>query len=319
MRILWADKPSTYSSLNLGGVGPNFPDPHGDIIGSTDDIFKPSRSRFVRFESLPGDSGDSWIVAEAPTGLNVDAAAAVAIVRFPFVGGLTEAEQVDYEIGLVGLAGSGLLAAVVGVDIAMSGAGPAVTTSVDVGGGFGTASITNFFGDFFPGWMALAVDFDPDMVTLDGLKCTAKCTTEASDYLVDFGFIGFMRQWRYKNLEISSTFQVDLRDPSIIQISDGGQLYATNIDKRRSISFDIRPVDEDDAIVTSTPETSGLLTLVDALGTTVPAFWIPDEDNPDAPFAKSKNIFGTVREWPPIIYAQNNDWSMSGIVVDELL
>lgn len=311
MRVFWAADPSTRGTV-LTPIESSW-------VGDLDDVVKVPRARFARVSRTAAQSVIMEI--DPPSTDETDLGAFVIAYRFPWVD-ITAGNGNDYTLKLtplVSTGGASITDSIARIDAAISGASPfaKITTQTATEGDFAALDLTNRDDTFFKGWIVAAC-------TLTAAGTAAATTMEITlgvqlpddDYIVDIGFCGWMRTWESLNLDDTSSFSVSPIDPSVKQFSDGGELFATDIAKRRNITFDIKPSDEAAAIISADPYAGGVMTLADQIGTTKPSFWVPDEARALSP---TMNIFGTVRDWSALVHRGNNRWSMNGLVIDELM
>lgn len=313
MRVMWAAAPSTVSST---GGAIRIGDPF-DLLN----ILEPPLGEFTRWNDAAASSALTIRIIP-PTTAEIDVAGFVVALRFPSVV-LGASDVAIYNITFTpeGAGASTITDSVERGDVAISGASPFidVTTQTVALGTTGEIELTNNAGDFFNDWIVCSfLTASAARSSIQTMKVEISCNVSAVqvEHQVDVGYIAAMRHWDAPNLDNTRSFTVEPKDPSIREFSDGGELFATKINKRRSVGFDFVPSDEATVVKTATPQSSGIMTLADQIGTTQPSMWIPDQDRALAP---TMNILGTVQQWQPLQFTGNNRWSMNGLIVDELV
>jgi|GEM_PF-4608676 len=201
--------------------------------------------------------------------------------------------------------------------VSVSGSGGFADVSLQTSGPLVTTFRMTHFDSPFTGWVTLGFRTTNNSASAAVAMNGVQGVSAASDaILADIGYCQITRLWSPPNFISSRQFYVDPVDPSVTQRSDGGQQFATRIDKRRSVGFDFVPSDEEQFVISDDPETGGIMTIADQIGITQPVMLVPSLERP---LSQSMNILGTVREWPALVHLENGLWEMRGLIVDELL
>lgn len=297
MKIMWTKIPASVSFYESTAIVD---------AGTSDNIAVQPRGRFARFVSA-GNFTPYAISLPSGTDISRNKQVFICAFRVPFVDRDASGDPVKFTLQISGLVGGE-------ASISLSGAGGFADTTFESVGSLNQLTFTHF-DELFTGWVTFAITV-ADAGGSFSASVSVFPTQGIDSFGIDFGYSQFARLWEPPNFISSSAFFVDPLDPSATQRSDGGQLFATRVDKRRSVGFDLVPREEDQFIVGTDPQNGGLMTIADQVGTTEPVMIIPSQDRA---FSRSMNILGTVREWPRIEHIDNGLWEARGLIVDELL